>query len=324
MPYLLLGSDDFSKKAFINSLVEKLSAELIIFGSDDLLPQVSDLSQTDLFSKSKVFWFNGIVPDFIANLPDLSKSKNRVVVSVKSLDKRKKENKELLTNEAFEVKEFLLPHAEELDKWIINRARELGAGLSRENASLLAQTLGRDSGKETKIAGKIISVEEIFSLWQVDSEIKKLLSFSDGKEITASNIRDLVSDNREVDVFEITNSIAEGKKAEAINFMHDFLKNQAGSEEKGAVIQLSALLAEQFRNVAMISGLLASKKTENEILELTGWKSGRLFVIKKISSRFELRKVLDFLSKLQALDRELKSSSIPPKVLLDLIVTQLF
>ena len=323
MPYLLLGPDDYSKKLFVASLVQKTGGDLVMFRQEEVLPEVSTLSQTDLFSKVKVFWFNNIMPDFAASFPDFSKSKNRVVISMVSLDKRKKESKELLNNESFEVKDFPLPHGRELDEWIISRVSELGGSIIKPAASALAEALGRDSGKETKIAGKIISVEEIFNLWQADSEIKKLLALAGEREITEADVKLLVPENREVDVFEITNSIADRRKSDAMNLMHAFLKNQAGADEKGAVIQLNALLAEQFRNVAMVSGFLVDKKTENEILELTGWKSGRLFIMNKIAPRFPLKKVLEFLNKLQALDKELKSSSIPPKVLLDLIITQL-
>ena len=45
--------------------------------------------------------------------------------------------------------------------------------------------------------------------------------------------------------------------------------------------------------------------------------------MKKIAVRFKPKTVLEFLTKLEALDEELKTSSTPPKVLLDLIVSQL-
>ena len=102
------------------------------------------------------------------------------------------------------------------------------------------------------------------------------------------------------------------------------MRPAAGADEKGAIIQLNGLISEQFRNVAMAQDFLSQKKGENQILEITGWKSGRLFVMKKIASKFPAKKVLEFLSKLAALDEELKTSQTPPKVLLDLIVAQLF
>jgi len=323
MPYLLLGPDDFSKKGFIDYLATKLNAEVVVFRQDDALPTLSAMFQTDLFSKAKVFVCEGVVPDFSQGFLDFSQSKNRVVISVASLDKRKKENKELLSNETIEVKEFNLPHSRELDEWILNRVKELGGSINKSAIDLLAKKLGRDDAKETKVGGKVIAVEEVYNLWQADGEIRKLIAFADGREITVEDVSALVSENKEVEAFAISNALGDGKAAEALNLINTFLKDEAGSDEKGAIIQLNALLAEQFRNAAMISDFVARKVSDDDILEKTGWKSGRLFVMKKIASRFPTKKLLETLTKLEALDQELKSSSTPPKVLLDLIISQL-
>ena len=60
------------------------------------------------------------------------------------------------------------------------------------------------------------------------------------------------------------------------------------------------------------------------MLEILGWKSGRLFIMSKVAARFSATSVLGLLAKLKALDEELKTGSVPPRVLLDLIITQLW
>jgi DNA polymerase III delta subunit len=127
-----------------------------------------------------------------------------------------------------------------------------------------------------------------------------------------------------VETLDIANAIAENNKQSALRLIGKFLNQQNQSEEKAAIIHLNALLAEQFRNIYMIQDFLSRKISEKDILEKTAWKTGRLFVIKKIASKFSPKKVMEFLNKLQFLDEELKTSSTPPKVLLDLIVSQLF
>ena len=72
MPYLLLGPDDFSKKIFVDSLAKKLGADLVVFREGDVLPDSAGLSQTDLFSKAKVFYFQDLVPEFLATCEDRS------------------------------------------------------------------------------------------------------------------------------------------------------------------------------------------------------------------------------------------------------------
>jgi DNA polymerase III delta subunit len=168
-----------------------------------------------------------------------------------------------------------------------------------------------------------VSVEEVYNLWQANSEIGKLVTFAKGREILKQDVIDLVSENGEVDALQITNAIAEKQRDESFALIGQFLKQVSASDEKAGIIQLNALLSEQFRNVAMVQAFMEAKATEAEILEKTQWKSGRLFVIKKIATRFKSKEILELLEKLNALDTELKSSQLPGKVLLDLILSQI-
>jgi len=323
---LLIGADDFSKNQYINSMAKKEGMALEFFSDVENLPLASNLASQDLFSKPKVFILKGLVKYFSSDdiVEKLIASKNQIIIAEEKLDKRLSENKQLLANKNISLQEFNLPHGSELNKWIADRVKSLGGSISTSATESLAVALGRDDAKETKFGGKVASIDEIYNLWQADSEIQKLIAFAKAREITPNDVHQLASQNGEVDVFDLTNAIADNKKQEALELLHKFLKNETGSDEKGAIIQLNALLSEQFRNVAMIQEFLSRKTSDDKILEATGWKSGRLFVIKKIASKFTPKKVLDFLTKLSALDEELKSSGTPPKVLLDLIIVQLF
>lgn len=321
---LLLGPDDFSKNEYVARLAKNPN-DLAVFDGVEGFVGVDGASQTDLFGGEKIYVLKNLLKEINQprNIEKFVNSKNQIIIVEEKLDKRLADNKQLLANKNITIREFSLPHGQDLDRWIIDRVKSLDGKIQPKAADALAVALGRDDAKETKVGGKIIAVEEIYNLWQADSEIRKLIAYAAGKEITVDDVKSLAVENREVDVFDLTNSIADGQKLRAMELMHNFLKSQTGSDEKGAVIQLNALLSEQFRNVAMVQDFINAKKSENSILELTGWKSGRLFVIKKIASRFPLKKVLDFLTKLQALDEELKTSQTPPRVLLDLIVSQL-
>ena len=325
MMQILLGPNNFSKKEYINSLATKQNAQVGFFTAEDV-PTLDYLTQQDLFGKPKVFVLTGAIslfndPSIIAKISD---SKNTTVFIEEKIDRRTNANKELLKNKKVEVKEFLLPHGQELNKWIADRVQSLGGKISKEAVEELAIKVGRDDARETKVGGKVIDAQEVYDLWQVDSEIKKLLALAEGREISADDVKQLVVGDREIDVFDLTNAIAEKRKDQALELLHKFLSVGTGSDEKAAVIQLNALLAEQFRNIVLVQDLQESRAPESEILNLTGWKPGRVFVMKKLAANFSKPKVLDFLNKLKALDEELKTSSTPPKVLLDLIMVQLF
>lgn len=322
---LLLGLDDFSKTQYLTELAKQHKAGLEVFGDAENLPNVDNLLGQDLFSQPKVYVLRGLVKFFGAAeiVEKFVQSKNQVVIVEEKLDKRLAQNKELLKNKDITVKEYNLPHGQELNKWVADRIKFYGGTISKEGTEALAAALGRDDAKETKFGGKIVEMEEIYNLWQADGEVKKLIDYAAGKEISAEDVKNLVTENGEVEVFDLTNAIADNEKQKAMDLLHRFLKEQVGADEKGAVIQLNALLSEQFRNVAVVQDFLSRKIDEDQILEATGWKSGRLFVMKKVAGKFAAQKVLELLNKLAALDEELKTGSTPPKVLLDLIVSQL-
>jgi DNA polymerase III delta subunit len=322
---ILLGFDDFSKSEFVAGLAEKNAIQPETFFDQENLPNADNLVQRDLFGKSKLFILKGLLKFYTKPqlLENFISSGNQIMFFEEKLDKRSSENKQLLALAGIIVKQFDLPHGKNLNEWIDKRAKFFKAQISPKATEALAVKLGRDEAKEIKAGGKIVSTEEVYNLWQADSELQKLIAFAGKREISVEDVGLLVADDREVEVYDLTNAIADNQKQRALSLLHDFLKKQSGSDEKNSVIQLNALLAEQFRNVAMVQNFMSDRMSDAEILDKTEWKSGRLFIMKKIAGRFTVQKILDLLTKLSALDDELKMGSTPPKVLLDLIVSQL-
>jgi DNA polymerase III delta subunit len=320
----LLGPDGFSKEEYVVSEAARIGAVIERYYSDGELPVQSFLQQ-DIFSKLKCFvLLDAVKRLFVRNdlLENLMETKNSIFVVESKLDKRIAAVKHLLSDKRVQVKDFQLPHGKELDLWIIKRAQKKGVKLSQSVADYLAKKLGRDEAVETKFGGRVVEVREAFTLWQADSELNKLAAFSGKEAVSEADVDSLVSQNWEIDVLTIVDAIATNQKQRTLSSVGRFLNR--GGDEKSLIIQLNALLSEQFRNIAMTQGFLAERVSDAKILELTGWKSGRLFIMKKNAAKFNFAKVFDLLEKFRHLDQELKSSSIPPRVLLDLILSQLF
>jgi DNA polymerase III delta subunit len=322
----LLGADDYSKKQYLEDLAKSSKADLEFYFADSEPLDVLRLSEQDLFSKPKIFALENVFGNVDWREGDLEKikaSENQIVILEEALDKRLSKNKQILSDKNIKVLEFNPPHGKEINKWIENKVKVLGGQISSNAIEELALRLGRDEAEETKFGGKVISVREIFSLWQAESEIKKLMAYCGNREIAGEDVKNLVNENWEVDSLQIANAIGDKDGRLAFDLIGKFLKDQNSADEKGAIIQLNALLAEQFRNVFLTQDFLSRRVLEAEILKKTGWKSGRLFVMKKIAQRFPRAKIFELLNKLEALDEELKTSATPPKTLLDLILSQL-
>jgi DNA polymerase III delta subunit len=322
---LLLGPDDFTKKEYIAEQAKKLGAEVEFFLDKEDLPDLGKLFEQNLFTKNKIMVLeeaadSGLDESFI---PKLASTTNHIYLFKNKLDKRSTWGKSLAGDKAVTTKNFPLPHGKDLDKWLIKRTELLGGSLSPAAANELALRLGRDEYTEQKFGGKVTDVTEVFNLWQAEGEIKKLVAFAAGESISPDHVKALVQASREVDIFDILNSLGEGNVKQAFISLSLFYGFDTSSEEKAKTIQLNALLADQFRNILMLQDFAQRRVPEEEILSKTGWKSGRLFVLRKIAGRYPTKKISDTLEKLAALDEELKTTSTPPRVILDMIITQL-
>jgi len=329
MLYLLLGQDDFSKREYLQTAHTAAKAgEIQVFLAETEGLAWSVFLNQDLFSKPKTFVVSGGFK-FLEKQPGeapleaLVKNPNLIFLLEEKLDKRGSLAKKLLGFQGVVTEQFDLPHLKKYEDWIQKRSKALGGVFSVPAAEALAKKLGRDDFEEVKVQGRVIEIREVFSLWQTDSEIRKLLSLASGREVVPEDVENLVHAEIEVDSIAIANAIADNDRVKALALVESFLRESAGADQKAGVIQLSALLSEQFRNIAIVQDLVSRRMPEAEILEKTGWKPGRLFVMKKIAGRFPALKVWQTLAKLEALDTELKTSSTPPRVLLDLILSQL-
>jgi DNA polymerase III delta subunit len=321
MLYLLLGPDDYSKKQYITELATALKATVARYGEGETVPSLGELTEPSLFSQSKIF----VIDSGISKL-DLAENVDRIITGVHhvvcvetKLDKRKAASQALIKDKRITVKEFPIPQGNDLVAWIKNEVTTLGAKIDPTAIETLLEIWGASAAPRK---GSFIPVEPQYSLWQVHQELTKLATYAAGDMITQEMVEALVPQSHETEVWDIINAIAEKDKKAVWDELAKFFYQSDGSDEKGKIIQLNALLADQFRSIAMVQDWGNRGVSETDILHQTGWKSGRLFVMKKIASRFTPKIVMAMLSRLESLDKELKSTSTPPRVLLDMITAQ--
>lgn len=320
MLYLLLGGDDFSKKEYIEKLAKQKKLSLDFISETSSSVDFKNLLAPTLFGVAKIFVFVNAIGSLADEkiLVFIKESSQIVIFTEEKLDKRKTQSQKLVKDKEITVKEFIVPTGAELEKWISDRVKALGVKMGTQAIKSLAFRLEGDSG------GNSFKREEAkYNLWQVDNELKKLLTFANGTEITKEVINALVPEIGETESWDIVNALAEKQPAKAYSLMEKFFRTQASTDEKSKVIQLNSLLAEQFRSILLVKSFQNSGAQDTEILERTGWKSGRLYIVRKLASKFEVKKLQDFCSKLVNLDEQLKSTSTPARVLLDLITAQI-
>lgn len=304
---ILLGKDTFAKHKKIQQELSQYRAEAQVFRVDDNLPDLKSLSGATLFGPEKLFIFQHCLAkldhDILLNF--LPTSTARVYLVEDTLDKRKSANQALLNAEQVTVENFPAPTGQEAVAWIVSHAQELGLSLNRDMASLVYRLLSPN--------------EEELDVLTAHHELSKLYAYSGGEVLTQEAITELVNATVALDVFSLLDAVASKQKSKAIQMLETYFA-LSGGDEKAKAIQLTAMLADQMRNLLIAKDAEDQRMTESALMKLTGWKSGRVFVMKKLSAGMTSEKIKQTLSKLEKLDLEMKSGTLPQHVVLDVIV----
>ncbi len=168
-------------------------------------------------------------------------------------------------------------------QWILERAQRQEADISPAAARLLADLVGDN-------------------LWVLASELDKLAAFAQSRRIEGADVKALVSEARDVNVFAMVDAIVEKRPAVALHL----LRRQIIREGRDAGYLL-AMVVRQYRLIIQAKDLSLSGLTAQEIGQRLG-----------ISSEFVLQRVLDqadrySLSRLKTAYRRLLEADIAVK-----------
>lgn len=313
---LLLGTDVLVKKQHIAQAAKLRQAEVEVFSDAASLPaNLAGLFGQQLFGPPKVVVLNGLWKklDLAELLETVGNDKDAALFLVEdSVDKRVTANKDFLKHPRVKVVELNSPvGTRESSDWILKYANENKIKIQQAAAFALAQAL-------------LVDEDASLNVLQAQNELQKLKHFAgvDEKgenEITKEMVGEVVETVTGVDVFALLNAIATKNKKLALQMLETFFETET-SDEKANAIKVAALLSDQFRSLLIAIDSDTRRIPDEAVIKMTGWKSGRLFIMKKLSRNFTAPKVQQALLKLENLDRELKTGSMPPHVVLDLII----
>ena len=149
------------------------------------------------------------------------------------------------------------PVRESLAVWIKNQAQDKGVGIAPAAVRLLADLVGNN-------------------LWTLDRELEKLSLFCAGRSIEESDVRELVAQVREASIFNAVDAIIDGNAVVASRLLRQLFRD---GRDAGYII---AMVARQFRLVALAKSLTESGMSQNEVGSRIG-----------VTAQFPLRKTLD-------------------------------
>lgn len=194
--------------------------------------------------------------------------------------------------------EFKPLEGQKLKIWVEKEFKKYQAQIDQEALEKLINFVGND-------------------LWQMENEIKKLVSYKNGQKIEPRDIELLVKPKIETDIFKTIDAIAQKKKNHALVLIHQHL-------EKGDTpLYLLTMINFQFRNLLTIKELIEKNIPYYKILKQSGLHS---FVVKKTyqqARKFTFQQLKKIYQRIFQVDLAIKTGRIEPETALDLLITEI-
>jgi len=204
------------------------------------------------------------------------------------------------TKEAY-VREFVKSAEGEAQNWALRRAKEKGASLSREVASLLISLVGHD-------------------LRLLDQELEKLAAHANyARPITEDDVRALVSPTYEDDIFALVDSFGLRDRQNAMRQLQQLLANGANE------LYLLTMIARQFRQILSVKDLAEERRLNSKDIR----KELRIshdFIVEKLlrqGRQFSMEELEAILRQVLEVDQAIKTGRIEGRLALELLVVEL-
>ena len=144
-----------------------------------------------------------------------------------------------------EVKELSTPSGEVLARWVKEQVEAKGSRITPGAIRVLTQMVGGD-------------------LWTLDNEMEKLATFAVDRAIEEADVRLLVPEAREANIFAAVDALLDGKSAVALRAMHRL--RDGGTEFP----YIASMVARQLRLVTLARDLMDRGHGQKEIGERLG------------------------------------------------------
>lgn len=322
MIILLSGDDTFRSRQRLNQLRLAFTAKfdptslntINLDGATMNAGQFDELSAAQGFLATKRFLVvTNLIHDgkpavqeaVLASLHERSATTENIIVfrEVGSLEIKKSGT--AFAKPALALIEFFRQHAKHevffslepaaVERWILKETELRGGTIEKKAVSLLAAAVDSD-------------------LWRADRELEKLVRYRQGQLITVDDVEQMLSIPVEDTVFRLTDALGQRDVATAIRLLED--QFQQGVDP----LALLRTIAWHVRTVVTLRSILDQGQT---LRNATKTLKLHPFVIQKASKQaeyFTMAELIAIHDELVMIDTKVKSTSVDPKLLFDLLV----
>ena len=174
--------------------------------------------------------------------------------------------------------------------------------------------IDKAGGKITPPALNLLTANVGNNLWQLSSEINKLVNYKNGQNIIEQDINLLTRGSVDENIFNFTDAIASKQSIKAIKLLQDQLSQGANEQ------YLLSMILRQFRILLQLKSLVGANSSASDINKATRLHP---FVIKKslpLLAKYSMDDLKKIFNRLVQLDLDMKSSPIDNETFLDLFI----
>ena len=172
---------------------------------------------------------------------------------------------------------------------------------------------GKINPQATRLLGDIVGND----LWRLNTEIDKLIAYTNKQEITVETINELIKDKLNEDIFKLTEALGQKNKKIALKLISDQLK--LGTSP----LELLTKIIWQFKNLIIIKNFTENNGPGYNDQHLSYQFGLHPFVVKKTMAQVnhhEMVNLKKIYKHLLNIDYKIKTSQTNPEVLFDLLV----
>jgi DNA polymerase-3 subunit delta len=197
------------------------------------------------------------------------------------------------------VRGFPLLNKPQLSQWIERRVTGAGGSIAPQALALLIRFVGND-------------------LWTMSGEVDKLTQFTAGRRIEEADIKAVVSDAQEANVFAMVDAVMESRLGVAQELLQQQFRQGA------APAQLLIMLARLVRIIFQVKDMRDRGKTRVDIQHKLGLNSD--FLLRKAwdqADKYSMARLREVFHKLLEADLSIKTGKLDGEIALDILVAEL-
>jgi len=308
MTIFLYGEDSYRSRQKLNEIIErykkihKSGLSLKFFEEKELSFEDfrDEFQQTSMFAEKKMIVLKSVFSDregfkesFLKDSKKFINSKD-IILFFESGEVPRNDSLFKLLKKYGKSQEFEPLEGEQLRRWV-----------KKEFVRLKTKIDGNALIKLIEFVGN--------NLWQMENEIKKLVSYKlkcPNPEISQRDIELLVKPKIETDIFKTIDAIAVKNKKQAIELIHEHL------ERGDTPLYLLSMINFQFRNLLIVK----SSRFGYEKLKM------HPYVIQKSTQqarKFNFEELKKIYQKIFQVDLAIKTGKVEPEVALDLLIAEI-